>query len=831
MSEQSLFLAALDRDPIDRDAFLTEACAGDAELRAGVETLLKLHSAASGFLEVSAVEQLSGARTEHAAPDLSFLAASSEPGSLGRLDHYEIVEVIGCGGTGVVLRARDTKLERIVAIKVLISPLAASRSARQRFAREARATAAIRDEHVVAIHAVHDDGPVPYLVMEFVNGSNLESLLRTGGRLEINQVLRIGAQVAQGLAAAHRQGLIHRDIKPANILLENGVQRVKLTDFGLARAADDASVTQQGLIAGTPLYMAPEQASGAAIDARTDLFSLGSVLYEMCTGLPAFRAPTTVAVIRKVCDEEPRPIREVNPDVPEVLRVLIDRLHAKQAADRPASAQEVANMMTAMLAGTAGGGFTLSAANAKRKSRQARPKSSAVWAAAAIVLLCVGLGLTEATQVTHLSATVIRLFFPEGTLVVDVDDPSVSVTVDDSDLVITGAGAKEIRLKPGQYKVEASKDGKVVRRELVNVARNGRQVVRISKESEGSPTVAAWEKSVAAMPAEQQVQAIVRRLKELNPGFDGQVTTTTLYAKVTGLKFESDNVADISPLRVLTALESLECSGSGYRNGKLADLSPLRGLPLTRLKINDDPVVDLSPLEGMPLEELCCHRSQVTNLAPVRGMKLTSLEIFDTGVTDLSPLAGMRLTAMNCTGTPVTDLGPLRGMPMEVLLCGMTRVSDLSALQGMPLKTLTLQHAGITSLAPLKGMPLTFLDITGGHGISDLSALADLPLEYLNLSEHPVSDLTPLASLKDLRRLLIDLTQVSDLSPLRGTGITTLSIKGIPAQDLSPLRGLALENLRLDYRPDRAEFVRSFKELKWINDKPAADFWKEADGK
>src|SRR5262249_52277082 len=133
-------------------------------------------------------------------------------------------------------------------------------------------------------------------------------------------------------------------------LLENGVQRVKITDFGLARAADDASLTQSGVIAGTPLYMSPEQAAAEPIDARADLFSLGSVLYEMCTGRPAFRAPTTVAVIRRVCDEAPRPIREVNPDVPEALCRLIERLHAKKPADRPASAREVADLLARLLA-------------------------------------------------------------------------------------------------------------------------------------------------------------------------------------------------------------------------------------------------------------------------------------------------------------------------------------------------------------------------------------------------------------------------------------------------------------------------------------------------
>src|SRR5207302_1627506 len=136
----------------------------------------------------------------------------------------------------------------------------------------------------------------------------LQERLDLGGPLGVADVLRIGLQAARGLAAAHAQGLVHRDVKPANILLENGVQRVKITDFGLARAADDASLTQSGVIAGTPMYMSPEQARGEAVDHRTDLFSLGSVLYTLSTGRPPFRASGTMAVLKRVCEETPRPI-------------------------------------------------------------------------------------------------------------------------------------------------------------------------------------------------------------------------------------------------------------------------------------------------------------------------------------------------------------------------------------------------------------------------------------------------------------------------------------------------------------------------------------------
>src|SRR5207244_2968915 len=162
--------------------------------------------------------------------------------------------------------------------------------------------------HVIDIHAVDETRELPYLVMEYISGISLQERLDKSGPLELKEILRIGVQTASGLAAAHAQGLVHRDVKPANILLENGVERVKLTDFGLARAVDDASLTQSGVVPGTPQYMAPEQALGEAVDARADLFSLGSVLYALCTGHPPFRAATALAVLKRICDDTPRDV-------------------------------------------------------------------------------------------------------------------------------------------------------------------------------------------------------------------------------------------------------------------------------------------------------------------------------------------------------------------------------------------------------------------------------------------------------------------------------------------------------------------------------------------
>src|SRR5262249_3954855 len=160
----------------------------------------------------------------------------------------------------------------------------------------------------------------------------------------------IGMQTAAGLAAAHAQGLIHRDIKPANILLENGVERVKITDFGLARAVDDASLSSSGVITGTPQYMAPEQAPRHQVDHPAGLFSLGGGLYALCPGRSPFRASSTMAVLKRVCEDEPRPVQWVNPEVPDWLAAIIEKLHAKDPADRFQSAQEVADLLSQHLA-------------------------------------------------------------------------------------------------------------------------------------------------------------------------------------------------------------------------------------------------------------------------------------------------------------------------------------------------------------------------------------------------------------------------------------------------------------------------------------------------
>jgi hypothetical protein len=528
MTEETLFAEAIEKStPAERAEFLDAACAGDAALRQRVEALLQSH-AREDFLKTPAIQRAAevaggspivGATEAEVVGDnsesaLDFLVPSEKPDSLGRLGHYEVQQVIGRGGMGVVLRAFDEKLHRVVAIKVMAAQLATNATSRKRFIREAQAQAAVSHDHIVAIHAVEADSQLPYLAMQYISGMSLHERLDKNGPLQLHEILRIGMQTASALAAAHAQGLVHRDIKPANILLENGVERVKITDFGLARAATEASLTQSGVVAGTPQYMSPEQAEGKAIDQRTDLFSLGSVLYTMCTGRAPFRASGTMAVLKRVCEETPTPIRESNPDVPDWLVAIIDKLHAKDPAQRNQTAAEVAELLGQHLArvqhpsvvpllppspGNGAGGKGLSPAQPRRRR----------LAVAAAVFLCflAGLGLTEATGVTNVRGTVIRIFTPDGTLVVETDDPGIKITIEgDGGLIITGAGLEEIRLRPGSYKVHADRDGKRVplERELVSISRGGREVVKVKLENSPAPGAAQAAKGAFVLLAAGQ---------------------------------------------------------------------------------------------------------------------------------------------------------------------------------------------------------------------------------------------------------------------------------------------------------------------------------------
>jgi uncharacterized protein (TIGR03067 family) len=413
---------------------------------------------------------------------LDHLAPTDDPKMLGRIGSYEIAGVVGAGGMGVVLKGFDLALDRFVAIKTLSPTLAASGSARKRFSREARAAAVVVHDNVIEIYGVSEANGLPYLVMPYTRGVSLQKRLDESGPMSTLEVLRVAMQAAAGLAAAHAQGLVHRDVKPANILLADGIERVKLTDFGLARAADDASLTKTGVIAGTPQFMSPEQARGDRVDHRSDLFSLGSVMYAMCTGRPPFRADTSYGILRRITDTEPRPVREINPDIPDWLCEIIAKLMSKQPEHRFASASEVAELLEECLAHVqqpdvvphpAHEPLALSTSGKRGNTPVAK---LLVGAAFAFAMIFAGI--------------LIVLELNKGTLTIECEVDDVSVRIMQGEevvekMAVTKSGAT-VHIAAGAYVVEldGEPDRLTVQGGTVRLERGGQEIARIVQRSD-----------------------------------------------------------------------------------------------------------------------------------------------------------------------------------------------------------------------------------------------------------------------------------------------------------------------------------------------------------
>jgi eukaryotic-like serine/threonine-protein kinase len=298
-----------------------------------------------------------------------FLAPAQSPGELGRLGDYRVLRVLGRGGMGVVFEAEDVRLKRHVALKAMLPDFAFRVSARKRFLREAQAAAAVEHDHIVSIYQVGEECGVPFLAMPLLRGETLADRLASGqyaddqtnaplasgdaattpAPLTVQETLRIGREIALGLAAAHGRGLIHRDIKPSNVWLEEETGRAKILDFGLARSATGGEqLTQAGTTVGTPAYMSPEQASGQELDERSDLFSLGCVLYHMATGRRPFLGRDFLSTMLAVTTTEPPLPRALNPELPGGLNDLIVALLSKELSGRPQSAREVAERLSSV---------------------------------------------------------------------------------------------------------------------------------------------------------------------------------------------------------------------------------------------------------------------------------------------------------------------------------------------------------------------------------------------------------------------------------------------------------------------------------------------------
>jgi serine/threonine protein kinase len=453
---------------------------------AGSDTKSEAHGQGSASPSASALDA-----PGPAAPKVyDFLAPAEQPDEIGRLGGYRVLKVLGKGGMGVVFQAEDSALKRQVALKAMLPTLAADASAKQRFLREAQAAAAIEHDHIVPIHQVGEDHGVPFITMPFLKGESLDDRLKRERALPIPEVLRIGREAACGLAAAHAQGLVHRDIKPANLWLEGAAGRIKILDFGLAKAATDAAhLTQAGAVVGTPAYMAPEQAGGQVPDPRSDLFSLGCVLYQACTGQRPFQGPDVIATLAALARHHPRPPLELRPEVPRALSDLVIHLLAKKPADRPPTAQAMVEALERIAREPArppvpqdplrpsseptktnvrdlGSDPTLKRRGGRKPGRKGLQTPAAWWQrpgplaglTAAVLALCLGVWLL----VGVIFKAKVKTPDGEALVVLEIDQPGAEVLVDGEQITVNVPGEDkpiEIRTTPGRHQLQISKDG------------------------------------------------------------------------------------------------------------------------------------------------------------------------------------------------------------------------------------------------------------------------------------------------------------------------------------------------------------------------------------
>jgi predicted Ser/Thr protein kinase len=745
----------------------------------------------------------------------SFLAPAQEPGELGRLGGYRVLEVLGQGGMGMVFRAQDVQLQRSVALKVMKPSMAATPRARQRFLREAQAMAALKSDHVVTVYQVGEEGSVPFLAMEFLQGETLDQWLRRDEKPSIAQVLRLACEVTQGLAAAHEQGLIHRDVKPPNIWLETPTGRAKLLDFGVARAAgEDVQLTQSGALVGTPSYMAPEQARGDQLDSRADLFALGVVLYRLCTGRLPFQGKTTMGILTSLALDKPQPVAELSPQTPPAFAALIMDLLAKDPTQRPESAQAVLARLTTiqsqLAAGLPGpaaeagldqtdvGLCPLPAPPSPLVRRAPRGRHWLPLALAAAVLVPV-LG-----PAIYFAPTILRIATNKGELVVEVDDPDVEVRVKQGTVVIERAGSNQWIVAAGDGVVEVTdkQSGDTLAVREFTLRRGGKEVVRVQvkaladarkAEPRGNPAV---DRSVAAWVLQKGGGVLV--------GVDGkpplwiQGATAQLPQgpiQLTGIALVLSDVrwSDLrEQLRDLSAVGTLDLLGVQLTD---ADLEQLASLPLLKKSLQTlrvgSPIFSSAGLACLKqfdqLNWLEIHMHDITT----GGMRhlgaiatLAQLLLFAPVSDDgLRELRGRKLTRLAITSDKVTDAGleHLRDMPLVMLTMDKCAVTDagLAHLKAWPeLRSLALINTKVTDagLAMVAALPkVVQLSLTGPFTDKGAAHLRKMKgLVYLAIIDARLTD-AGVAMLAELKAL-VGLTLQS--MPITDAGLQF--VKGLP---------------------------------------------------
>ncbi len=771
----------------------------------------------------------------------AFLSPPQEPNERGGLGTYRILDVLGAGGMGVVFLAHDPQLKRTVALKAMLPGLASTPSNRERFLREAQAAAAIEHDHVVTILHVGEDGGVPFLVMPLLKGENLDTRLQRESKLPVPEVLRIGREIAEGLAIAHERGLMHRDIKPANIWLEGKRRRVKILDFGLARSVGDTNLTLAGTIMGTPAYMAPEQAQGKPLDQRSDLFSLGCVLYRMVTGEPPFKGPDTISTLMAVVSHQPTPPRVLLPELPPALSDLILQLLAKEPGDRLPSAEVVIETLASLeeqqdktevlrradLAAPVTRTESLLPLELPAVAPQRQRRRTWMTVALTLGLLALG-GLL-------LGMTVFKVKTPKGTIVVEVDQAGAEVSVDGQQITIASPTEKEpvkVEVGAGAHELKITKGGFVTTTRQFSLKSGETEVVRVKLEpaqGAGENPARGDERAVAEWVLKRGGAVVIV------PSRGAEPVTVREAANLPRTPFR---------LKLVTIHDAKEFADRDLERFK--GLSGLEEIGIISPLITDAGLEHLASLTGLQALSLPGSKILGPGLAHLKTLKkLRNLSfnecqsLTDDGLEQLAGLTGLQ--SLDLTSTKVTDEGlkHLKGMTdLDTLGLSHTSVSDAGLVHLKGLKTLRNVNLGYTQvngsgLGVLKEWPsitsitfsktpLTDAGLEHFKGLSkqlygiqlDGTKISDAGLKYLvgqksvgglNLSDTVVTD-AGLESLKGMVKMeVLNLagTKVTDaglerLKGMQGVGILNLANTAVTDAGLEHLKGLMnLHNLDL----------------------------------
>ncbi len=651
---------------------------------------------------------------------------------LGRLGHYRVLKLLGCGGMGAVFLAEDTRLQRRVALKVLRDKRCLDDLHRERFLREARLAAAVRHENVVTVHDVDvvsgPRGEVPYLAMEFLDGESLEQALRRRGSLRLIEAVDVADKVASALAAAHERGMIHRDIKPANVFLEQP-SSIKVLDFGLAlpiNLSGDGRLTDSGMLVGTPAYMSPEQANGRQLDTRTDLFSLGCLLYESVTGRRPFPGDTVAQQLAALLTVTPVSLREVmseasssaSQSVISSLDELVMQLLQRDPQLRPNSANEVRGRLQAIrkqLEASASDSSSPASRNVSNYQRsnalptanRSKNPSSLALLVGAVVVLLMGVIITIVRK--DGSATKIDAENVKSVTITGLDDKAdVTVTLKDKPVEPSNAGQFD----------------------------------------------SAWLERVSKLDGKSRIQETIVELKRRNPGIESGMETSIGEGGLNVLVILSSHLEDLFPLEAVPELRRLMVRGNRDSQPRgLRDISVLRKLKqLETLELEFCPFIqDMSPLNELTLKQLSLFKSPSPDMKWLAKQKLDVLNLGGRKEPiDLHAVKQSSVTDLALNGSSVSDLSPLQGLSLVVLHAGNTQVRDLSPLTGMPLKTLSVASTQATDFSALRNLPLEELTCNEHISLQTLDDLASLrKLRILN--HRPAPDV-----LKEWRRKLAD---------------------------------------------------------------------------